>query len=293
VGASTRIEGSRMTDAQVDALIHHLSIARLEDRDAQEVAGYYEALQTIEESFNDIAITENQIKNLHNISLRHSEKDTWHRGNYKQHANAVEATRADGTKDIIFQPTPPGIETEDAMRHLIKWYTSNNTPHVLVKMALFVYEFVTIHPFQDGNGRMSRLLATLLLLKEGVDWVQYISFENEIESRKTEYYRALINVQRNRPGEDVTEWIVFWLDCLENMSKKLTKKLETKGSIASLDERKKSIYKLIENYPGSQSGFIATQLGLVLVTVKKDLEQMVRMGLIRRSGAGRGTTYSL
>lgn len=293
VGASTRIEGSRMTDTQVDALISQLSIARLDDRDAQEVAGYYEALETIETSFADIAITESQVRNLHNMSLRHSEKDAWHRGNYKQHANAVEATRSDGTKDIIFKPTPPGIETEDAMRNLLAWYSDDNTPHPLVRVALFIYEFVTIHPFQDGNGRMSRLLATLLLLKNGFDWVQYISFENEIEARKTDYYRALMNCQRQRPGEDVSEWLVFWLDCLESMSRKLMKKLETKGSIASLDERKRSIYKLIEHYPGSQSGFIATQLGLVLVTVKKDLGHMVKLGLIKRSGTGRGTTYSV
>ncbi len=168
VGASTRIEGSKMTNDEVKALIFdNIKIEKLVERDQQEVVGYFNALDIISESYQDIAITEGSLKNLHNILLKFSEKDQWHKGDYKQFPNSVEATNPDGTKTIIFETTPPGIETENAMRDLMDWYNSDNSTPVIIKSAIFVYDFVSIHPFQDGNGRLSRLLGTLLLLKHG------------------------------------------------------------------------------------------------------------------------------
>ena len=121
VGASTRIEGSRMTDDEVSVLINNLSISKLEERDQQEVAGYFEALELIAESFRDIEITENNLKHLHNTLMKHSEKDGWHKGNYKQHSNVVEAKNPDGSKHVIFEPAPPGFSTEVAMSQLVEW----------------------------------------------------------------------------------------------------------------------------------------------------------------------------
>ena len=167
VGASTRIEGSKMSNEEVKALLDNLEITKIEDRDSQEVVGYFEVLELISENFKEIEITESNIKNLHNFLLKHSEKDQWHKGNYKQHSNAVEATLPDGSKQIIFQTTNAGYKTEDAMQNLINWYNSDIETHPLVKSAIFSYEFVSIHPFQDDNGRLNRLLATLLLLKNG------------------------------------------------------------------------------------------------------------------------------
>ena len=210
VGASTRIEGSKMSDEEVKALLDNLEISKIENRDEQEVVGYFEVLELISENFQEIEITESNIKNLHNLLLKYSEKDGWHKGNYKQHTNAVEATLPDGTKQIIFQTTNAGYETEDAMRNLINWYRTDEETHPLVKSAIFSYEFVSIHPFQDGNGRLSRLLSTLLLLKNGYNWIQYVSFEHEIESRKSEYYLKLRRCQSQRPNENVTEWINFF-----------------------------------------------------------------------------------
>jgi Fic family protein len=89
-----------------------------------------------------------------------------------------------------------------------------------------VYDFLSIHPFQDGNGRLSRLLSTLLLLKNGYKWIQYVSFEHEIESRKSEYYQALRMRQAQRPNEDITIWINFFLNALRNIQIQLTSKLE-------------------------------------------------------------------
>lgn len=292
VGASTRIEGSAMSDEEVKVLIEKLSISKLEDRDSQEVAGYFEALELISSHYPDMEITENTIRNLHKITLKHSVKDSWHRGGYKQHSNAVEATRPDGTKQIIFETAPPGFATEDAMRALIDWWQHDQETHPIVKCALFSYDFVSIHPFQDGNGRLSRLIATLLLLKNGYNWIQYVSLEHEIESRKGEYYQRLMEAQRQRPGENVHNWVLFFQDCLKNISNQLMTKLSVKREIASLGAKEKAVYFFIENHPSSRSGEIATKLGLALPTVKKALKDLVDKKLIVKQGAGAGTNYT-
>lgn len=125
------------------------------------------------------------------------------------------ATRPHGSKQVIFETTLPGFATEDAMRALIEWWHTDSETHSIVKCALFCYDFVSIHPFQDGNGRLSRLIANLLLLKNGYKWIQYVSFEHEIESRKSEYYQQLMQSQKQRPGEDIYNWVLFFLECLK------------------------------------------------------------------------------
>ena len=293
VGASTRIEGSKMSNEEVKALLNNLEITKIEERDAQEVVGYFEVLELITENYNEIEITESNIKNLHNLLLKHSDKDQWHKGNYKQHSNAVEATLPDGTKQIIFQTTNAGFETEDAMRKLIEWYNSDTEIHPLVKSAIFTYEFVSIHPFQDGNGRLSRLLTTLLLLKNGYKWIQYVSFEHEIESRKNEYYLKLRHCQSQRPNEDITEWINFFFSALLNIQEQLMKKLEFKGVKAKLSPKEKSILTYIETNPGSKSGEIAKKLRIPNPTVKRILTKLLNENLIEKYGIGAGTNYSI
>jgi len=293
VGASTRIEGSKMSNEEVKALLDNLEITKIEERDAQEVVGYFEVLELITENYNEIEITESNIKNLHNLLLKHSYKDQWHKGNYKQHSNAVEATLLDGTKQIIFQTTNAGYETEDAMRNLVEWYNSETEIHPLVKSAIFSYEFVSIHPFQDGNGRLSRLLATLLLLKNGYKWIQYVSFEHEIESRKSEYYLKLRHCQAQRPNEDITEWVNFFFSALLNIQEQLMNKLEIKGTKAKLSPREKAILTYIENNPGSKSGEIANKLQIPNPTVKRILTKLANENLIEKYGIGAGTNYSI
>jgi len=293
VGASTRIEGSKMSNEEVKALLDNLEITKIEDRDSQEVVGYFEVLELITENYENIEITESSIKNLHNLLLKHSEKDKWHKGDYKQHSNAVEATLPNGTKQIIFQTTNPGYETEDAMRNLIKWYHTDNETHPLVKSAIFSYEFVSIHPFQDGNGRLSRLLATLLLLKNGYNWIQYVSFEHEIENRKSEYYLKLRHCQSQRPNENVTEWINFFFSALLNIQEQLIKKLEVKGTKAKLSPKEKSILTFIESNPGTKSGIISNKLNIPNPTVKRILTKLLNENLIEKYGIGAGTNYSI
>ena len=292
VGASTRIEGSKMSDEEVEVLLREIDITKIVDRDSQEVFGYFETLDLISESYDDISITESSLKNLHNILLKHSKKDEWHKGDYKQHSNAVEAKLPNGTRQIIFQTTEAGFPTQDAMRFLIDWYLNDKETHPLVKCALFAYEFVSIHPFQDGNGRLSRLLASLLLLKHGYKWIQYVSFEHEIESRKTEYYRVLRNCQAQRPNEDVTEWIRFFFNALGNIQKQLMIKLESKGVETRLSPREKSILTFIVNNAGCKSGEIAKKLGIPSPTIKRILPKLINQNLIEKFGTGSGTNYS-
>jgi Fic family protein len=292
VGASNRIEGNKMTDEEIDALLQKIDINKLTDRDSQEVVGYFDTLDMIAESFENIAITENNIKSLHNTLMKYSTKDEWHKGNYKAHNNAVEATFPDGTRQIIFQTAEAGFATEDAMLRLIDWYNAETEVPSLIKSAVFVYEFLSIHPFQDGNGRLSRLISTLLLLRNGYKWIQYVSFEHEIESRKTDYYQALRSCQAGRPNEDVTVWILFFLNALKNIQSQLMIKLEQSASVSQLSPREKSILTIIKNYSGIKSGEIAEKLSIPNPTCKRILSDLQTKGLIEKQGNGRSTSYS-
>lgn len=293
VGASNRIEGNKMSDEEVDVLLQEIDITKLTDRDSQEVVGYFEVLDLISESYEGISVTENHIKSLHNSLMKYSVKDQWHKGNYKMHSNAVEASLPDGTRQIIFQTTEAGLATEDAIRQLINWYNSETEVHTLIKVASFVYDFLSVHPFQDGNGRISRLISTLLLLKNGYKWIQYVSFEHEIENRKNEYYQVLRSCQAQRPNEDVTEWIMFFLNCLSNIQSQLMTKLQKNGLETQLSSKEKSIYTIIQNRPNIQSGEISEKLAIPAPTVKRILSELLKKGLIEKQGKGRNVSYTI
>ncbi len=293
VGASNRIEGNKMSDEEVDALLREIDITKLTDRDSQEIVGYFEVLDLISESYEGISVTENHIKSLHNSLMKYSAKDQWHKGNYKMHSNAVEASYPDGTRQIIFQTTEAGFATEDAIRQLINWYNSETDVHTLIKVASFVYDFLSVHPFQDGNGRISRLISTLLLLKNGYKWIQYVSFEHEIENRKNEYYQVLRSCQAQRPNEYVTDWIMFFLNCLSNIQSQLMLKLQKSGLETQLSSKEKSIYTIIQNRPNIQSGQISEKLAIPAPTVKRILSELHKKGLIEKQGNGRNVSYTI
>jgi Fic family protein len=293
VGASNRIEGNRMSDEEVDVLLQKIDITKLADRDSQEVVGYFEVLDLITESYKNIDLNENHIKSLHNSLMKYSAKDQWHKGNYKVHSNAVEASFPDGSRQIIFQTTEAGFATEDAITQLLNWYSSDKEVHQLIKVACFVYDFLSVHPFQDGNGRLSRLISTLLLLKNGYNWIQYVSFEHEIENRKNEYYQALRSCQAQRPNEDITVWIQFFLSCLSNIQTQLMMKLNKSGLETQLSPKEKSIFAIIQNRPNIQSGEIAEKLAIPAPTVKRILSQLLNKGLIEKQGSGRNVSYTI
>lgn len=293
VGASNRIEGNKMSDEEVDVLLQKIDITKLTDRDSQEVVGYFEVLDLISASYPNINLTENHIKSLHNSLMKYSTKDQWHKGNYKVHSNAIEASFPDGSRQIIFQTTEAGFATEDAIGQVIHWYNSEKEVHTLIKVASFVYDFLSIHPFQDGNGRLSRLISTLLLLKNGYNWIQYVSFEHEIENRKNEYYLALRSCQAQRPNEDVTVWIQFFLSCLSNIQSQLMVKLDRSGFETTLSPKENSIFTIIQNRPNIQSGEIAEKLAIPAPTVKRILSQLLNKGLIEKQGSGRNVSYTI
>ncbi|MCB1658001.1 MAG: Fic family protein, partial [Pseudomonadales bacterium] len=194
IGSSTRIEGSKLTDRQVEALLSKLEIKSFETRDEQEVAGYAEVMEVIFSSWEHIPISENYIKQLHGMLLTHSDKDHWHRGNYKTTSNSVAAFDESGQQvAVVFETTSP-FDTPRFMAELVAWYRDvreQNTIHPLLAIAIFTVVFLEIHPFQDGNGRLSRVLTTLLLLQAGYAYVPYSSLESIIEQNKQGYYLAL------------------------------------------------------------------------------------------------------
>lgn len=293
VGASNRIEGNSMSDEEVDVLLQQMDLTKLTDRDSQEVVGYFEVLDLISESYEDIQIVESHIKSLHNSLLRYSTKDEWHKGNYKVHTNAVEASFPDGTRQIVFQTTEAGFATEDAMRQLITWYNSEREVHILIRVASLVYDFLSVHPFQDGNGRLSRLISTLLMLKNGYKWIQYVSFEHEIESRKNEYYKVLRSCQAQRPNEDITDWVSFFLSCLSNIQAQLLSKLQMNGMESQLSPKEKLVYTIIQSRPNIQSGEISEKLAMPLPTVKRLLSSLTSKSLVQKQGNGRNVSYTI
>ncbi|AYM65997.1 hypothetical protein At12D13_48450 (plasmid) [Agrobacterium fabrum] len=184
VGSSTRIEGARLTDREVEKLLANIRLGSFTTRDEQEVAGYAEVMETIFSAYEAISFTENHIRQLHRDLLAHSTKDERHRGAYKTVSNNVEAFDEQGESlGIVFETASP-FDTPRRMEELITWLNEQGREkrlHPLLVVAIFVVVFLEIHPFQDGNGRLSRILTTLLLLRAGYAYVPYSSLESIIE----------------------------------------------------------------------------------------------------------------
>jgi len=186
------------------------------------------------------------------------------------------------------------------MKNLFEWTNSNfekNELHPLIVIAIFVYEFLSIHPYQDGNGRLSRLLTTLLLLKNKYDFMHYASMEIEIEKRKKEYYQALISGQKNRntDKEIVNEWLIFFLDTLEKTIQVLEYRFEQiKDKTTYLNERQKKLFKFIEENEPVKIQDIAIALAeYTIYVLRKDIGHLQKEGLIKKIGKSRATIYVL
>jgi len=297
IGSSTRIEGAILTDSEVKQLLKDIKITKFETRDQQEVIGYYEALSIILDNYDKIPITENYIKQLHKILLDKSEKDTRHRGEYKTGSNTVVAKYPDGAEKIIFRTTESFLVNKE-MSELLDWINKNidkGEIHPMIIISLFVYEFLSIHPFQDGNGRLSRLLTTILLMKTGYQFVQYISFEHIIEERKKEYYQALMEGQKNRykKSEKIDLWVLFFLDSLEILIKKLQLKYNIYASKGGyLNYRQKEILDFIRKNQSVKLQDVNKQfLDISRNTIKKDLQYLKQENFIEQLGQNKGTVY--
>ena len=242
IGSSTRIEGSKLTDREVEHLLAKLEIKTFASRDEQEVAGYAEAMETIFHAWQDIPINENHIKQLHRDLLRYSEKDERHRGEYKKMSNSVAAFDDTGKQlGIVFETATP-FDTPRFMGELVAWLDEARDLrrlHPLLIVAVFIVVFLEIHPFQDGNGRLSRILTTLLLLQAGYTYVPYSSLESVIENSKEGYYLALRRTQRTirTDKSDWQPWLMFFMRALQQQQRRLAVKVEReKIVIAELPE---------------------------------------------------------
>lgn len=299
IGSSTRIEGAQLTNEEIKRLLENMEITKLKTRDQQEVIGYYDVLDIVYESYDDITISKNYIQQLHQRLLKYSTKDERHRGTYKNLSNKVVANYPDGTQKVIFNTTEPHL-VDNEMTDLINW--SNNQfdlkeIHPLVIAGLFIYEFLSIHPFQDGNGRLSRLLTNLLLLKNDYQFIQYVSFENLIEQKKKSYYEALMDGQKDRYSENerINSWIIFFLTSLETLIQRLEQKYDVfKSKGGYLNDRQKRIKEFIEKEQPIKLSDLSKMFTEISVhTLKKDLQYLKKEQIITSIGKNRGTIYMI
>ncbi|MGH7965274.1 MAG: Fic family protein [Candidatus Binatia bacterium] len=299
IGSSTRIEGAKLTDREVEQLLSTLAIKSFTSRDEQEVAGYAEAMEIVFSRYEVIALTENHIKQLHRDLLRHAGKDERHRGEYKTLDNHVEAFGPDGKSlGIVFQTATP-FDTPRLMSELIGWTQDNIRSaklHSLLVIAVFIVVFLAIHPFQDGNGRLSRILTTLLLLRAGYAYVPYSSLEAVIEQSKESYYRALRQTQGTirTKKPDWQPWILFFLKALDKQMRRLQDKMERErimlGALPDLSVR---ILEHAREHGRITIAEAAAATGANRNTIKYHMQTLTKDGHLKRHGAGRGTWYAL
>ena len=299
IGSSTRIEGSRLSDREVEKLLSNLEIKSFTTRDEQEVAGYAELMNLVFSSWQDIPFSENHIKQLHQILLHYSEKDSWHRGNYKTNSNSVAAFDEHGVQiGIVFQTVSP-FDTPRLMTELVDWVAQERGKaqlHPLLAIALYVVVFLEIHPFQDGNGRLSRVLTTLLLLQAGYAYVPYSSLESVIEQNKEAYYLALRQTQGTIRTEapNWQPWLVFFLRSLAEQVRRLEKKVEReKIVLASMPELSLKIVEFAREHGRVTIGEIIKLTGTSRNTLKQHFRALVERGTLSQHGRGRGVWYDL
>lgn len=297
IGSWTRIEGARLSDRDVENLLANIRIGSFATRDEQNVAGYAEVMETVFNAYDAIAPTENHIRQLHRDLLAHSAKDEHHRGSYKTLANHDEAFDEDGKSlGVIFETTAP-FDTPRRMAELVEWVTGkeqDGSLHPLLVIAIFVVVFLEIHPFQDGNGRLSRILTTLMLLRAGYAYVPYSSLESVIEQSKEGYYLSLRRTQGTirTDAPDWNPWLEFFLRALQSQKQRLEKKMERERiMLAALPELSVLILELVRER-GRITVAEATRVSDVSRnTVKDHLKALVEHGHLILHGAGRGAWY--
>jgi Fic family protein len=299
IGSSTRIEGSKLSDREVEKLLSNLEIKSFETRDEQEVAGYAELMDLVFSSWQDIPFNENHIKQLHQTLLNHSGKDERHRGQYKTNSNSVAAFDENGTQiGIVFETASP-FHTPRLMAELVAWVAQERNKaqlHPLLIISIFVVVFLEIHPFQDGNGRLSRVLTTLLLIQAGYAYVPYSSLESVIEVNKEAYYLALRQTQGTIRTEapNWQPWLVFFLRSLAEQVRRLEKKVEReKIVLAALPELSLQIVEFAREHGRVTIGDAIKLTGASRNTLKQHFRNLTARGSLNQHGSGRGVWYDL
>ncbi len=299
VGSSTRIEGAKLSDREVEALLGRVKAKSFASRDEQEVAGYAAAMETVFSHHDAIPVTENYIKQLHAILLKFSIKDARHRGEYKKLPNNVEAFDTRGKSlGVVFETATP-FDTPREMEQLVAWFAKAikaGELHPLIVIAMFAVVFLAIHPFQDGNGRLSRVLTTLLLLRAGYAYVPYSSLENVIEQNKEGYYLALRRTQATlkKRSPDWSPWLAFFLKALQAQKRRLEAKVEREKLMRStMPELAVAILDLAAEHGQISVADVIGVTAAPRATIKKRLTELTQSGHLRRGGKGRATWYTL
>ncbi len=299
IGSSTRIEGSKLSDREVEKLLSGLVLQTFATRDEQEVAGYAQVMDLVFSAWKDILFNENHIKQLHQTLLHHSDKDAWHRGQYKTNSNSVAAFAEDGAQIAVVFETATPFDTPRLMTELVTWVNAQREAaqlHPLLVVAIFVVVFLEIHPFQDGNGRLSRVLTTLLLLQAGYAYVPYSSLESVIELNKESYYLALRQTQGTirTPAPSWQPWLAFFLRSLVEQVRRLQKKVEReKIVLANLPELSLQIVEFAGEHGRITIGDAIKLTGVSRNTLKQHFRNLVANGQLQQHGSGRGVWYSL
>src|ERR1700723_3645355 len=298
-GSSTRIEGAKLTDAEVEKLLSGTGTKSFASRDEQEVAGYADAMDMVFESFESITITENHIKQLHGVLLKYSTKDEEHRGHYKKVPNHVEAFGLDGKSlGVVFETATP-FETPGWMKDLVEWFNQSvqeESQHPLILIGIFIVVFLAIHPFKDGNGRLSRILTTLLLLRAGYSYVPYSSMEGVVEQNKDSYYLALRRTQQTIRKEEQNweAWLVFFLKTMAKQKDNLAAKVKEEQALrASLPALSRQIMELAKTRGEVTVKEIEESTGTNRNTIKAHLRKLASDNYLAQVGKGRGARYTL
>jgi len=296
-GASTRIEGSKLSDEDVEKMMKGISVQKFTNRDKQEVKAYYELLENIFNSWRTLRFNEGSIKHLHNELLKYVDKDKKHKGNYKKQENKVHmVNNAGGSMGILFNTTPAYL-TPKQMQELVEW-TDNALEekkyHSLLIISNFLIEFLKIHPFEDGNGRLSRILTNLLLLKQGYEYMPYISHEKLIEDNKLDYYMALRKSQKtiDSKKEDITQWLEFFLNILLKQSQMAIDLLSTENIEKLLTLKQTAVWEYLKKIDNIATPMeIAKNTKIAQPTVRQVLNKLMKLKKIERIGQGRSTGY--
>jgi Fic family protein len=299
IGSSTRIEGSKLSDREVELLLANLEIKSFATRDEQEVAGYAETMELVFQSWQEITMTENHVKQLHRDLLRYSEKDARHRGQYKTQPNSVAGFDEAGKQvGIVFETATP-FDAPRLMQEAVDWAREaleTRQLHPLLVTAIFIVVFLEIHPFQDGNGRLSRILTTLLLLRTGYAYAPYSSLESVIEQSREGYYLALRQTQGTirTDAPDWQPWVLFFLRALQQQMHRLAKKVERERIVLSaMPELSVRIVEHAREHGRVTIGDMATLTGTNRNTLKVHFRQLLGKGHLVMHGRGRGAWYAL
>lgn len=319
-GASTRIEGAKLSDEDIEKLMRGIDIQRFTDRDKQEVKGYFELLENIFDSWKSLSFSESTIKHFHKELLKYVEKDETHRGEYKKQENKVQMINEAGESVGVLFDTTPAYLTPKEMQELVEWTQvalAEKKYHPLLVIANFLVEFLQIHPFQDGNGRLSRILTNLLLLKEGYLYMPYVSHEKLVEDNKPDYYVALRRSQKTfkqeQPTpppashspeampiqqvevaplkEDISPWLEFFSAMILQQAKMATDLLSKENVEKLFSPKQLKVWEYLQDGKEASPGAIAKATGIARPTINQALDKLIRLKKVERIGLGRTTRY--